>query len=109
MSTVHNQEYALARWREDAAKDDPLFYTIQQRHGRPFIWLRVAGNVGWYAPELNATGEVISLRSEALPQLNDNETAKDRAALNYAIKLISPKQRQKIARLFSTQSNVSST
>lgn len=101
MSAGLNQEYALARWREDAAKNDPPFYTVQQRHGRPFVWMNVGGNIGWYAPEVNEAGEVIGIRGEAYPQPHADETPEDRAALNYAFKLINPKQRRKLAHLLA--------
>jgi hypothetical protein len=101
MSEGLNQEYALARWREDAAKDDPPFYTVQPRHGRPFVWMNVGGNIGWYAPELNNTGEVVGLRGEAWPQPGAAEDDETRRILNWQFKLISPKQRRKLAQLLA--------
>lgn len=106
MSAGLGQEYALARWREDAAKDDPPFYTVHQRHGRPFAWMRVGGNVGWYAPETNAAGEVIGLRGEASPQPSKDENDETWRILNWQFKLINPKQRRKLAHLFTLNAEV---
>lgn len=91
-----SQEWALARWREDAARNDPPFYTVEQRHGRRFVWLSVGGNAGWYAPQLDAIGNMIGIRSEAYPPPRTDETHKDRASLNFAFKLVGPRQRRKI-------------
>lgn len=90
-----NQDWVLARWREDAAKDDPALYTARFMHGRIFVWLSIGGNIGWYAPEIS-NGEMIGLRSEATPQPDIDETPEMRSALNYLFKLVSPKQRVKI-------------
>lgn len=66
--------------------------------GRRFVWLNVGGNVGWYCPEIR-NGEMIGIRSIALPQPQEGETPEDRDALNYQFKLINPKQRRKIVAL----------
>ncbi len=97
-----NQDWALAQWRADAAKNDPPFYTVRLLHGgRPFVWLNVAGNVGWYAPEIDATGKMVGIRAEAAPQPHADETEETRRMLNWQFKLISPKQRQKLEFLLS--------
>jgi len=100
LNTANNQDGALAQWRADAAKNDPPFYSVQHRHGRPFVWMNVGGNVGWYAPEVKA-GEVVGFRGESWPQPSEDEAEEDRAALNYAFKLINPKQRRKLAHLLA--------
>jgi hypothetical protein len=101
MSTGFNQEEALALWRADGSRDDPAPYTVQRRHGRPFVWMSVYGNVGWYAPELNPAGEMVGIRSEASPQPNAREDAETRHLLNWQFKLINPKQRRKLAHLIA--------
>lgn len=97
----YNQDYVLARSREDAAKDDPPFYTVRQMCGRPFVWMNAGGNVGWYAPELK-DGEVVGLRSICYPQPWPGETDRDRKAFNFAFKLVNPKQRRKLAHLLAS-------
>lgn len=97
-----NQEYALARWREDGAKHDPTLYFISQRHGRLFIWLNVSGNLGWYAPEINKQGKMVGIRNEALPQPTPEESDIERKQFNWQFKLISPRQRKKIEELLAS-------
>lgn len=98
--SVNNQNYVLARWRAERAKEDPPFYTVRNS----LIWLSVAGNVGWYRPEI-ASGRLVGIRSIALPPPDGSESEAMRATLEYAFKLINPQQRRKIeARMQQTSS-----
>lgn len=97
-----NQDGAIALWRIDAAKDDPPLYTVKEKLDRQFVWLNVGGNIGWYAPEIK-DGEMVGIRSIAYPQPREGESPEDYIALNFAFKLISPKQRRKIEALLKTQ------
>lgn len=102
MNTGNNQEWALARWREDAAKNDPPLYSVRNMLDRAFMWLRIGGNVGWYAPEIKM-GNLVGVRSIALPQPWDGETEEDHKSYNHNFDLISPKQRRKIERIMEAK------
>lgn len=43
-----NQDWVLARWREDRAKDDPELYAVELHCGHQCVWASINGNVGWY-------------------------------------------------------------
>jgi hypothetical protein len=81
-----NQDYALARFREDGAAGDPELYTKQVRHGRLFVWLNIAGNTGWSEPVFSEHEGLTGLKPEGMP-------------VSYQWKLVSPKQRRKIEHL----------
>lgn len=100
--TAHGrqQDFALKRWREDRAKDDPPYYTVETRHGARHIWMSVNLNAGWYLPLLE-NGKLVGLRSEGLPPSSASETPEQAKALNYQFKFLSPKRRAKIEQLLS--------
>jgi len=89
-----NQDWVLARFREDAAKGDPKPYTVTDQFGGA-IWLSVNGNVGWYRWVVK-DGALTQLRSITMPVPNANESPEDIAVFNYEFKLVGPKQRAKI-------------
>lgn len=60
---MNNQDWVIARWREDRTKNDPPFYTVEMRHGRPHIWMSLNKNVGWYSVEIT-DGRLVELHSE---------------------------------------------
>lgn len=90
-----NQDYALASWREAAAASDPSLYSTRRMNNGVFVWLSIAGNVGWYFP-LIKEGKLTGIRSIALPRPSIEEPPNDKAALGYALKFVSPKQATKI-------------
>lgn len=92
---AYDQQWALARFREDGSRNDPKFGEVQIRHGLEFIWLDVDGNVGWYHANIH-DGEIVDFRGEAFPQPHPEESFDDKKALNYAMKLLSPKRKKKI-------------
>lgn len=90
--TLLNQDWVLARWREDRAKDEPALYSVSDTG---CIYLSINGNAGWYRPEVRA-GELTGIRSVALPEPMAGESPQDRKAYEYEFALVSPKQRRKI-------------
>jgi hypothetical protein len=60
----HTQEWALARFREGAERNDPALYSLAYRHGLPHIWMKICGNVGWYWAEIKG-GTMVDLHGEA--------------------------------------------
>ena len=99
-----NQDYALALWRRDAAKDDPVPYTARYMCKGVFVWASVAGNAGWYCPEIE-DGELMGLRSIALPRPSKDEMPEEKEALNRALRLVSPKQAAKIVAATQNEDN----
>ena len=100
MSDGLNQDWVLARWREDAARDDPPFYTLTTLFGLPCAWLSLNGNTGWYTLEFDGPA-LTGVRSIASPPPSPAESPDERRARNHAFKLLSPKRRRKIEALFS--------
>lgn len=90
-----NQDGILADFRRQAAKDDPPPYTVQMRHGQPFVWMSVNSNEGWYAPRIEQ-GVLVGLRSEALPPYEPEEAPQDTKALDYAVRFVGTKQAAKV-------------
>ena len=57
-----NQDYALARWREDSDRTFPEQYAVKDG----MVYMSINGNDGWYIPVF--VGEsLVSLTSEAAP------------------------------------------
>ena len=81
-----NQEWVLRRFREDSERDDPEFYTVRWIFGRPHVWMKIGGNVGWYQATVR-NGELIELHSLGSGGLDSH------------IGRINPKQKRKIAAL----------
>lgn len=98
--SLMNQDYALSRWREDRAKDDPEPYSTKTLRGRLFMWLTIGGNEGWHAPEMQ-DGKLVGLRSSAWSPILDSESPEDRKSLNYAFKLVGVMQRAKIEKVLA--------
>lgn len=103
MNIANNQDWVLAQWRRDAAKDDPPFYTVREFfRGDRYIWLSIGGNVGWYWPEMKDE-KLVGIRAMASPKppkydwsLMPKESPDEYRHLNWRFKLVSPKQRIKI-------------
>lgn len=100
MSTVMNQDWALAQRRAEEARLDPPFYSVMERRGGLFIWMNIEGNVGWYKPEMK-DGGLIGIRVIAFPQPSEEESVEEYKTLNYLFKLLSPKMRAKIEHALS--------
>lgn len=90
-----DQQWVLARFREDGSRNDPKSGEIRIKHGIEFIWLDVDGNVGWYHPNV-VDGEIKDFRAEGFPQPHEGEAEEERRVTNFALKLLSPKRRKKI-------------
>lgn len=83
-----SQEYAIARFREDAARNDPPFYSLGEPvPGLRCVWLNLRGNVGWYWAKLQ--GEVLVGFHALAFGGHDN-----------LLDLLIPKQRRKITALY---------
>lgn len=90
-----DQQWVLARFREDGSRNDPKFYTVKTIGGYELIWMNVNGNVGWYYPNI-INGEIVDFRQEASGPVFPEETEGDRRVLNFALKYLSRKARKKI-------------
>jgi hypothetical protein len=95
MSAALNQDFALARFREEAIRRDPALYSTGIVHGVIHVWLSISGNVGWYRPEVS-NGELRGLRPECVQGPDEYEDPQWTFHFNYPFRITSPKQRVKI-------------
>ena len=87
-SQIANQDWVLARFREEASKNDPKPYAAEIRHDAPHVYTSVNGNTDWYRVELSPAGALLSVESEGCLEVT---------------KFVSPKQRTKLLRAIESQ------
>lgn len=103
-NTLRNQDWVLARFREDESRFDPPFYATSLIMGRIFMWLSINRNVDWYGVEM-ADGSLSCLRPIYVWPPYPGEPPEEKAVVN-KMRYVGEMQRRKIERIMKNVSGL---